>query len=91
MRVMSSSKEPASASAGPGADQGTYRAMAEAVCQVGGGDACAEAPACQGWYRVLAPVGIEGEHACCQDQAVDGVKGTRRAVRPISPWVLTSS
>ena len=56
---MSSSKEPASASAGPGADQGTYRAMAEAVCQVGadgGGDACAEAPACQGWYRVLAPV-----------------------------------
>ena len=39
---------------GPGADQCADGAVAEAVDQVGadgGGDACAQAPACQGWYR----------------------------------------
>src|SRR6266542_3303993 len=59
---------------GPSADQGAYWSVAEAVRQVsadGGDNASAEAPARQGWYRAVAPVGVEDEHAGCPDQAVD--------------------
>ncbi len=60
---------------GPRTDQGTYRTVAQPVCQVGasrGRDARTKAPARQGWYALAAPVGVEGEHARGQDEAVDG-------------------
>ena len=49
---------------GPRADHGADGA--EAVRQVGadgGEDACAQAPPRGGWYGLLPPVGVEGEHA----------------------------
>ncbi len=36
-----------------------------------GADASAEAPARQGWYRLVAAVGFEDEHTCCPDEVVD--------------------
>ncbi len=60
---------------GPCADQGADEAVAQAVCQVGAGsgdDASTKAPARQGWYGPVAPVGVEDEHAGGQDQAVHG-------------------
>jgi hypothetical protein len=62
----------------PCADQGSDGAVAEAVRQVGadgGGDPGAKAPACQGWYGLVAAVGVEDEHAGGEDQAVDGEWG----------------
>ena len=50
-------------------------AVTEAVRQVGadgGQDARTEAPACQGRHGLVAPVGVEDEHAGGQDQAVNG-------------------
>ena len=60
---------------GPGADQRTDGAVAEAVGQVGadgGRNAGAQAPACQGWYGVVAAAGVEDEHAGRQDEPVHG-------------------
>ena len=51
---------------GPRADHGADGAVAEAVRQVGadgGENACAQAPPRRGWYGLLPPVGVEGEHA----------------------------
>jgi hypothetical protein len=50
----------------PGADQRADGSVAEAVGEVGadgGGDAGAQAPACQGWCGVAAAAGVEDEHA----------------------------
>ena len=56
----------------------------------GGSDPYPEAPPCQGWHRVVAPVGVEDQHACRQIRS-STVNDTRRAVPPLSPWVLTGS
>jgi hypothetical protein len=68
-------ERPGQGQGGPGADQGTDWTVAKAVRQVGAGrgqDAGAEALPRQGWYRPVAAVGVEDEHAGRQDQAVDG-------------------
>jgi hypothetical protein len=49
--------------------------MAETVGQIGadgGGDAGAQAPACQGWYGYGAATGVEDGHAGRQDEPVHG-------------------
>jgi hypothetical protein len=66
IKVMSRSMESASAGVGQALTTGTYGTVAEAVRQVGadrGQDARTEAPARKGWYRLVAPVGVEYEHA----------------------------
>ena len=58
---------------GPRADQGTYRAVAQAVRQVGTDcrhDAGAEAPRGQSWYTVVPPAGVEHHHGRCPDETV---------------------
>jgi hypothetical protein len=55
--------------------------VAETVCQVGadgGRDARSEAPPRQGWHGLVAPVGVEDEHAGGQDEAVDGERQESR-------------
>jgi hypothetical protein len=50
----------------PGADQGADQPMAQAMRQVGtdgGDDASPQAPPRQGWYRLVAPVGVQDQHA----------------------------
>jgi hypothetical protein len=78
----------------PGADQGADATVAEAVCQVGangGGDPCSEAPLCQGWHRVLAPVGVEDQHACRQDQTVHGKRDEAGGCAGLAMGGVTSS
>ena len=82
--VIRSSNEPASASGWPGAEQCADGSVAAAVCQVGadgGQDAGGQASPGQGWYGPAAPVDVEGEHACRQDEPIDG-EGHESSGRP---------
>lgn len=57
----------------PGADQGTYRPVPEAVRQVGangGDDASPEALPRQRWYRPVAPISVQDEHARGPDESI---------------------
>jgi hypothetical protein len=67
--------------------------VGQAVGQVGadgGGNAGAQAPACQGWCGVVASAGVEDEHAGGQDEPVDS-EGQQPGGEAVSPWVVTSS
>jgi hypothetical protein len=78
---------------GPGADQHPDWAVVQAVGQVladGGGDAGAQAPARQGWYGPVAPLASRMSMLAAR-MSPSTVKGRSRAVRPVSPWVVTSS
>jgi hypothetical protein len=60
---------------GPGADQCADGSVTQAMGQVGadgGGDAGAQAPARQWWHRLVAPAGVQDEHAGRQNQPVHG-------------------
>jgi hypothetical protein len=76
--VMRSSKEPASASAGQaltrapiGPSPMPCAKLAPMVATI----SAPRRPACQWWYRLVLPTGLEDEHARRQDQAIRGEWG----------------
>jgi hypothetical protein len=78
---------------GPGADQCADGSVAQAVGQVsadGGGDAGAEAPARQWWRGLVARLASRMSMLAAR-MSPSTVKGSSLAVRPVSPWVVTSS